>query len=354
MINVIAFSRRALAAALLIAAAHAAAADQHEGAGDPLFQSDDLLEVRIAAPLQTLQRERSDTEDLEGRFEVLRGGEPLAVDIKVRARGRYRRKDETCDFPPVRLDFARKEVRDTLLDGQNKLKLVTHCDNRRDYYEQYVLKEYLAYRILNLLTDYSFRARLLQVTWSDTERNGEEMTRYGFLIEDDDRLGKRIGAKRAEVPHSGYELLHQEQAALISVYEYLIGNTDFSMVAGPADDICCHNVVLYEIEPGVHMPIPYDFDFSGIVDARYATPNPRFRIRSVTKRLYRGRCDHNPLLDSTLERFRERRPAIMALVEEIPGMTPNTRKKAMRYIEGFYKDVADARGVERRLVKGCS
>ena len=132
-------------------------------AADPLFQSQDTLKVEITAPLSTLILERSETEYLPGIFSYKEAdGTPVEMDIKVRARGNFRHRN--CDFPPVTLNFRRSQVEGTLFDQQNKLKMVVHCKITRQY-EQSVVREYLAYRLLNSITDLSFRVRLLQVVW---------------------------------------------------------------------------------------------------------------------------------------------------------------------------------------------
>lgn len=331
-----------------------AAAAAPAGEAVPLFADDTLLPVRIEAPLRTLTRERSDTEYLDGIL-YYTGGDGLeqALDLKLRARGRYRRKPDTCAFPPVRLNFRKGQVEATPFAGVDKLKLVTHCKGSGGY-EQNVLKEYLAYRIFNTLTDKSFRVRLLRVDWVDSERGGETETRHAFLMEDDDLLEDRLGAQRMEVKSIGYGLLQPEQAALVSVFQYLIGNTDFSMVLGPKDDDCCHNVVLFAGDHGRYLPVPYDFDFAGLVNARYAEPNPRLNIRRVTTRLYRGNCIHNDYLDGELEQVMTQRESVMALVDGVPGMDDRTRDNARRYLGDFYDDLSAPGGAEKYLVKDCN
>ena len=340
---------RAAVLSLTLAAASAAA-----GEAVPLFADDGLLPVRIEAPLSTLIRERSDTEYLVGHLYYTDGsGAEQALDLELRARGRYRRKADTCTFPPVRLNFRKGQVEGTPFAGVDKLKLVSHCRNS-SHYEQNVLEEYLAYRILNTLTDASFRVRLLHVDWVDDERGGDTETHYAFLIEDDDLLEERLGITRLEVRSVSYEALEPQQAALVSVFQYLIGNTDFSMVLGPADDTCCHNALPFEGDQAGYLPIPYDFDFAGLVNARYADPNPKLKIRRVTTRLYRGNCLHNPYVDDANARIMAQRGPIMALVDSIPGMDDRTRKNARRYIDEFYEEMSTADGANRHLVRNCT
>lgn len=346
--------KRTLAAPAAALVLWLGAAAATAGEAVPLFADDALLPVRIEAPLTTLSRDRSDTEYLDGLLYFTGGdGMEQALDLKLRARGRYRRKPETCSFPPVRLNFRKGQADSTMFAGVDKLKLVTHCKNSGNY-EQNVLKEYLAYRILNTLTDRSFRVRLLRVDWVDKERAGETETRYAFLIEDDDLLEQRLGATRVEVQSLSYETLQPEQAALVSVFQYLIGNTDFSMIAGPKDDACCHNVLPFEGIEALYMPIPYDFDFAGLVNARYAEPNPRLKIRRVTTRLYRGNCAYNDHVDSALTLIMGQREPIMALVDAVPGMDDRTRENARRYLGQFYDDLSAPGGADKHLIRNCS
>lgn len=344
------FPFRGLPALLILAAStNAATADEAR----PLFADHDMLAVSIHAPLEQIARERDSEEYHEGqlRYTDATGGS-RELDVKLRARGRYRRQTSTCNFPPIRLNFAKKKVDDTIFAGQDKLKLVTHCENGSEYYEQLLLKEYLTYRMFQEFTDQSFRVRLLRISWNDSLEGGEPMETYGFLLEDEDLLGERLGVKPSEVRSTTPGGLIADQAALVGVYEYLIGNTDFSMLLGPAEEKCCHNIVLYGTDAG-HLPIPYDFDFSGFVNAPYAEPNPKLKIRSVTVRLYRGRCEHNAEMEAVLQQFRDKRPALFALMDNLPGLSERTRKSAGSYIDDFYKIINDPKRVRGRMAKRC-
>lgn len=320
----------------------------------PLFSDDAVLELRIEAPFTTLIRERSDTEYLDGYiYHTDTTGAERQLDLKLRARGRYRRQIDTCPFPPVRLNFRKKQVEGTVFEGIDKLKLVTHCRNSSDAYEQNVLKEYLAYRIFNLLTDYSLRVRLLRIEYVDTEKSGDFETRYAFLIEHDESFADRIGAPQAEVPYTAYRNLDASQASLIAVFQYLIGNTDFSMIAGAKDDICCHNVGLFAVGPDRYLPVPYDFDFAGLVNARYAKPNPNLSIKRVTSRLYRGHCSFNSHLDDTVSQVMVQRDSVRDTLAGLPGMDERTRDVTARYLERFFDEMGKPRNIESRMVRKC-
>lgn len=346
-----------VAVALFLTIGHTAVAQSETDTVEdpPLFQSHDLLTVRIEAPLTTLMKERPDSEYLDGTFSYVDAeGQEVSLDLKLRTRGRYRRQRKTCSFSPIRLNFRKKQVEGTEFAGQDKLKLVTHCQTRKRTFEQLLLREYLAYRILQILTDKSFGARLMRITYVNSEKDGEEITKYGFVIEDEDDLGNRLGLMAAEVRGIKAAELDPRQANLISVFEYLIGNTDFSLILGPADTSCCHNAVLFSEGGPPYIPIPYDFDFSGLVNAPYAEPNPRFSIRSVKTRLYRGRCMNNHLLDSTFAYFLEKEPEIRNLIAGLEGLDDRHRKDVDKYLNAFFEDISDPKAKERKFVTRCS
>lgn len=321
-------------------------------AAQPLFADHETLAVTIEAPLRAVQQERDSGEYHDGRLTVSDDAGTHTLDLKLRARGKYRRQEKTCSFPPIRLNFKKKQVEGTVFEGQDKLKLVTHCRSSRSDFEHYVLKEYLAYRILQVVTDRSFGVRLLRVAWRDSERPDENIEAYGFLIEDEERLGERLGLELADAGNVRPALLDPEQAALVAVFEFLIANTDFSLIAGPQGESCCHNVVLYR-DGQNYVPIPYDFDFSGLVNAPYAEPHPRLNMRSVRTRRYRGRCDHVELISPSVERFRAARGEIMQLIDSLSGLEERDREGVRRFVEKFYDSTDSERRIESRLVKRC-
>lgn len=328
-------------------------AEQEVDTSQPLFESHEVLDVRIEAPLSTLLKERPEEEYLDGAFFYAKAdGSEQKLDLKLRTRGRYRRQKNTCNFPPVRLNFRKGEVEETLFANQDRLKLVTHCQTRRGQYEQLVLKEYLAYRILMTMTDYSFGARLMRITWVDTEGN-DPLVRYGFVIEDDDNIGGRVGLEKSSKTELSYSELDPAHTNLVNVFAFMIGNTDYSLILGPAGDDCCHNAVPFT-DGTIMYSIPYDLDFSGLVDAPYAEPNPQFNIRSVRTRVYRGRCSNNDVLPATIAQFEEKKDEIYGVINELPGLDDRNRKQATAYLDTFYELIANPKRFDRAFVRGCS
>jgi hypothetical protein len=320
---------------------------------DPLFQSTEVLDVRIVAPLKTLLYERPRDEELLASLQYTdSAGETIEFDIKIRTRGRLRRQKDICAFPPMRLNFKGSQTKGTLFHKQDKVKLVTHCESNSKY-EQVVLREYTAYRILNIMTNASFQVRLLRITYVDSEGKRRDNVRYGFIIEHRDRLAKRLDKPYLDVPSATIQSLDPEHTNLVSMYHFLLGNTDYSPVQGIPDEACCHNHVLFGNEGEPVWSVPYDFDQAGLVNAPHARPNKRFKLRDVQQRLYRGRCAHNDQLAESIASFVEKREEIMAVVRDVDDATNRSEKTMAKYVEKFYDTITSEKGVANELVKKC-
>lgn len=345
------FMQRFLIVAALILLAVTANAQVSEKP-DPLFQSNDPLRVYLSGPFTTIIKERSKEDYLPGVITYPDDdGTSVPLDLEIRTRGHNRHQN--CDYPPVLLNFKKNQTKGTLFEKQNKLKLVIPCEYS-GIYEQIILREYLAYRILNTVTDMSFRVRLLQVSFENTQKNKKPEIRYAFLIEHKNRLAERYGMKDLKIERTAVADIQPDRLNLTSVFAFLIGNTDFSPIVGAPDDECCHNYVLFRKEDTDPIfAIPYDFDQSGFVNAPYAVPAEPFRLRSVRQRLYRGRCVNNEYVASSLQRFSNKRPDIYALIDEQEGLSRKTRRDLVSYVNKFFKLVDKPSDVERYLIDKC-
>lgn len=320
----------------------------------PLFTSNDILDVTIRAPFTTIMRERSIDEDQPATltYRDAEAGEVM-VELGIRTRGRFRRQSTTCKWAPLRLNFKKSTVKETVFAGSDKMKLVTHCRKRSAVYSQALLSEHLAYRIFNLLTDASFRVRLMRVTYVDTVKNDREHTEFAFMIEHKDQIATRIGLKVNETASTEIEFLDGPHTNLSSLYQYLIGNTDFSPIRAAPGEFCCHNYVLFGAEKGSILPIPYDFDMSGIVDAPHSAPSVNFKLRNVRQRLYRGRCSNNEHVAASVQTFIDRKDGIYDLVTSNEFYKTNTRKDTLRFLDEFYRIIESPKMVQSQLIREC-
>jgi hypothetical protein len=349
-----------------LVAMSALAQEPHPTAGPqatvaPLFASHDVLTFTIEAPLATIFKDRGKVRNERPAKLILPGndGQPVTLDVDIRTRGKTRAERRICEFTPLRLDFD-TAGHGTVFERQNDVKLVTHCQDDRPEHDQYVLQEYLVYRVYNLLTDLSFKVRLARVTYVDTDGKRDSLTRYGFLIEPLGAMARRNGWQALRVAAVAPQMADPQTLALVEVFQYMIGNPDWSLfTVEPGEDACCHNTVPIGADAGPIFSVPYDFDISGIVNTRYANrlfgPEQRnLGIRRVRERAYRGLCASAENLPGVFALFNQKREAIYALYREQPGLDAEVVKETVEYLDAFYNTINDPRKVEREFTKRCS
>jgi len=319
----------------------------HSGIASTLFEDDSALAVTLAGPLSKTLNDASADPDLLP-YTLLVGSERL--DVSVRPRGSSRRA--VCKFPPLQLQFNGSDLGS--FGGQHRLKLVTHCNSSRKA-EQNVLEEYLAYRILGVLTKQSFRVSLLKVTYRDSQRpQRRALHKWAFVIEDVDAMSERLGGKHVEPHFVAPSALDRQHAALMGLFQFLIGNTDYSLNTRRPERACCHNTKLIALQDRL-LSIPYDFDQAGLVDADYAGANPVYAARNVRTRHYLGICSSIETLRDSLALIESKRDAITSLIDTTEGFTDSTRKRTKRYLDQFFGRIAKS-GVDplhERLHKRC-
>jgi hypothetical protein len=304
----------------------------------PLFASDAVLGLTLTGPLDTMSR-KNDAKPVSAVLKV-EGAAPETLPVTLSARGITRRRDDICSFPPLRVQFTQKPGPTSLFKGQKHLKLVTHCQRPADY-QQYLLLEYSAYRLYRALTPESFDVRLAKIDYARTD--GKVFTtRLGFFIEDIDDVAKRNGQERLKGVHRiSASQLDAAAAARFAVFEYMISNLDWAMTAGAAGEDCCHNSRLLGPE-GVTgtatglIPVPYDFDETGMVNVPYAAPPDGIHVANVQVRRYRGFCAHNEEAKAFFAQISTRRDSLMAILNETPELNDRTRKDAASYLGDFF------------------
>lgn len=339
---------RILLSALLLAVASPSAA----AVGDePLFQSSDLLRLTINGPISTIARNRAE----EPRPATLTvAGTNQALPVTLTTRGITRKASDICQFPPLKVSFSGRPPEGSVFAGQKSLKLVTHCRGAESF-QQYVLLEYAAYRMFNVLSPASFRVRLAQIDYVDGGKT--VASRYGFFIEDLGDVARRNSMQEGKLPAMiPINSLSPRHAALYAMFQHMIANHDWSMRAGPAGEDCCHNAKMLTPARGVSagaIPIPYDFDFSGFVNAPYATPPDVLKIANVRQRQYRGYCMHNGEAYFVAAQMRTQRPQLIAAISSTPGIDPKTVQRATAFLDSFFADIASNDTVKAKVLKSC-
>jgi hypothetical protein len=311
----------------------------------PLFASHEPLVLVLQADFKAINKDRTQNSTNRHAGTISVGaGSAAAIPVEFGSRGHFRLRQGSCSWVPLRVHFGKKETTGTVFSGQSSLKLVTHCRDNNDF-EQHVLREYLPYRIYGLVTSIAFRARLAKITYVDAASGKPLTTRYGMFIEDDSDVARRAEARSIELPRTLFKDLDPESLTTMALFEYMIGNTDISIIK-------LHNVKLMVTEQRTIYPVPYDFDFSGLVDTPYANPDPKLGIATVRDRFYRGPCRSEAEFDLVLEKFRAKKSEVMALYDSLPDLNPGYCKQTRTYLENFYASVERNR-VKKTLVDGC-
>ena len=313
----------------------------------PLFEEHTTLEIDLSGPLSSLIKNKNERNELP--FRLRNGADEFDMQVRVRGNSRLR----VCDFPPLRLNFNESDTVGTVFEGQDKLKLVTRC-MKGDRYERDVLEEYAAYQIFSLLSDVSYRVRLVHLTFSDTNDRLKEayMGRYGFFIEPLDQLVSRVGGSLSELTGVSLRQLDDNQAALVYVFQYLIANTDWSFALPEEGEYCCHNIELIKIG-SKHFPVPYDFDLSGLVSAAYARPDPSLKIKKVSQRLYRGFCTDTATLQAALRSITSREDEILRVIADLPVLNAREKENRIDYLRNFFEDAREEDKIISAFEKRC-
>lgn len=315
-------------------------------ASGALFGNDDVLDVELRGPLKATLRDNDKRE--ERRFVLVHDGREIGVDVRMRGKSRA----TACYFPPLRMDFSGSETQGTPFDGQGAIKLVTHCKSGKAF-DQNVVEEYLTYRLFQLVSETAYRVRLLRVVYVDTDRpKREPLSRYAFALEPVRALANRTGGQIVKTEYVSTAHLDKDQTALLFVFQFLVGNTDWSLVTATGEKHCCHNVSLIEID-GLHVPVPYDFDQAGVVNAAYARPHPGLGLRTVRTRRYRGNCVTGLDLEPAVRRVAALEPEILALIGSLPDATDDRTRGRIEYLEEFFDEARDPAELAAVLEQHC-
>ena len=312
-----------------------------------LFNSEETLDIIIESDFKNLlkNKHQDDYQPAVIRY-MINDSVRISRNIKIKPRGAFRRS--TCLYPPIKLNFPKGEVRLKQLEEFDKMKMVSECKNS-DTYEQYVLSEYLVYKLYNLFTEYSFRVRLLNVQYVDLGRKSKSYIRHAFIIESVDQLASRLGALEIETKQLGDQFIDRDLSTMMYLFQYLIGNTDWSVPG-------LHNMkLLKSFDPTVPLlwAIPYDFDYTGMVDAQYAVPHESLGIGSVRERLYMGYCRERGEIDRVLNIFSGKKDAMIDLVEDFDLLSAQNKQRTISYIEGFYRVINSEQALKRDILRVC-
>lgn len=319
---------------------------------DPLFNSDEPLTITLTGPFKTLDKQRDKSAEYEvGSLSYEGPDGPINIETRYKPRGNFRLEKENCSHAQLWLNLKKKQTKKTVFANQNKLKLVVQCrDSNR--YQSYLRKEYQAYRMLNLMTEASYRVRWVTVTYQDLQAKNLR-TQSAFLIEHKNRVADRLNLNPVDEQRINRTELDPVHATRAAMFNYFIGNADFSIVAA-TEGSCCHNAKLLRADDeSPYVPVIYDFDSSGYVDAPYAITPAKLELRNVRQRIYRGFCTDPEVLDGILDEFRNKRESLLAVAAETDQVGKRSARKGVSYLKDFYSVIENPKRLKKRIIEVC-
>lgn len=316
-----------------------------------LFQSQEPLAITLTTNLRDLTRNRDSTArewfGAEMKWTDSAGAEQTLA-VELRTRGHWRRQSANCAFPPILLRTAREVREGSIMQGNPRVRIVTPCRPASGDYQQYVLTEYLVYKTYDMIDTVNHRTRLAQITYVDSSGRGRPISVTGFFLEMAEEVADHHGLELFESAGTTWDFINPPEVIdRISLFQFMIGNTDWSTSG-------LHNMIVLKSADANYRPVAYDFDWTGLVNARYATPNPLLGLRTVRQRMHRGPCRTAEEWAPTIAYFKERRAAIDSLWSApLPGQDARKLAEGKRYLDEFWPILDDARRFQREVIAVC-
>ena len=322
---------KGIMSAILMTSAWASLANDTTNSFFDLMYQEDVIKVTLSTNIDFLKSNRNNNTYLDGMmsFDDVNG---IAQNwkVEVKPRGKYRRMN-CADIPPLKIKLKKKSLHAAGLAEFNDMKLVTQCVTENALAAEYLKKEFLAYKLYNQLSSNSYRVQLLRITYIDVI-SGKKDKQWGFLIEDTAEMRSRIEAENCEKcyhkPAQAFDGIELKTTAL---FQYMIGNSDWSLKTA-------RNVKIVKKE-GRLIAIPYDFDFSGLVNANYAIPNPNYELNSIQERIYLGFPEDIHNMELTINQFVQEKENLKEIVKRMKALGPIARTEVIQYINDFYKNI---------------
>ena len=310
------------------------------------LQHEDYLEITLTSDFKNFIKNTKTNDYQPATMAVTRSDGPIETwQTEIRPRGKMRRS--VCDIPPIKMRFSEEELATRGLDKRSTLKMVILCRNGSGY-EQLVLREYLTYKLYNIITDHSFRVQLAKIKYEDTAGKGKGFDEsFAFFIEHPKNLADRTDADVLGHQNFSSSLMNTDAGERLTMFQFMVGNTDWYYFNG-------HNVEICGV-PGTSdlVPLPYDFDYAGIVKTPYAVPSDKLAIRSVGERYYQGYCRTEEETMQTIQLFLDKQSEIMELANNFPYFAKYSKKHVNKYLKGFYKIIENPASVKRHILQHC-
>jgi hypothetical protein len=271
----------------------------------------------------------------------------ISLDAEVRPRGHFRKQLQNCDFPPLKLRFDKKSRTNTIFENARELKMVTHCQSDLPEYEQYVIMEYLIYRLYEVLSDVSYKTRLLKVTYTDINNPSRTYKKFAFFIEDTDLFEERLNGHLIGVPTVIPENVDQDHYVIIAFFQYMIVNTDWSLPI-------MHNINLISLDyfkPPI--PVPFDFDWSGLINIPYKVPTAAGMQTRIPERVYKGPCLNRKEAIKFKKYFEDKKEELFDVYIGCHYINDDIKIETLNKLQLFFQVLEDKYIFDSVFIKKC-
>lgn len=313
--------------------------------GKELFDTDEVLPFVLKGKIKELLNDRSEAPK---NYPLLLtyskpGGGEIEIPVEVKTRGHFRKLKENCSYPPLLIQFPKMgDHSATIFREQAKLKLVMPCRG-----DEYIVREWLLYKLYNLVTPKSFRARLVKVQLEDVKNKKLTEPFYGILLEEEKQMAKRnfcIAVEKKLQPKQ----TNPEAFLSMALFQYLVGNTDWSIQY-------LQNIKLIARDStSAPYPVPYDFDHAGLVSAPYAYPAEELKMVTVRQRRFRGYCIQNlALFEPVIAQYNRLKKDIYSLYSGCALLDAKYAKFTMQYLDEFYETIGNPKQWKKEFAYPC-
>jgi len=309
-----------------------------------LFNSQELLNVSLEFDLGTFLRKHPKTGYQNATLKIyISENDTIDRKVRIKPRGEYRQN--VCSFPPIMLNFNKLFPAYSDTGSINKLKLVTHCQPGKTSDEN-VLREYLVYKLFNVLTDTSFRVRLLRVNYLDVTGKRKPVTQYGFFIEPVEVMALRTRSTVVKATNLTQRHIAPANMNRVAIFFYMIAQWDWSVPG-------LHNVAVMlppdNSASGLGIAIPYDFDLTGVVNPSYGFPDEKMGIKSNRDRLFSGICRSREEFAKALEEFRDHKETFYSVINDFQYLEQKAKKDITGFLDQFFNQLDNQKDLERLI-----
>ncbi|HMQ08112.1 MAG TPA: hypothetical protein PKC30_12490 [Saprospiraceae bacterium] len=311
----------------------------------PLFNSQDPLSMKLGFVIKDFKKETNDSVFLVSDLEYMEtDGEWESLSVNLTARGNFRKAQ--CYLPQIKIKTKKSARKNTLFDEDKTLKLVLPCKTKGNN-NDLIVKEYLAYKLFELISPYHFKTRLVNLYFYETDKKDKGYDLIAFLIEDDKKVAERHNAKVIK-GRNLHPMRYQDTASVRQdFFQYMIANTDWSVYVQ-------HNIKALQFETGELIPVPYDFDMAGMVNAPYATVNEELSISSVRERLYRGFCRDESLFRHVKDEYLAMESTLSQIAKsQKDRMSPKEFNDLEKFLSQFFDILKNDKHFKDRMLGGC-